>query len=321
MSGLQRMLYLLPIRLLVAGMVLASSPAEGEAVATKANMVPTGMRFDQDVAYGTQSEAQKLDILYPSTLGAPRPAVFYVHGGGWNGGDKGDDPEMMMDMIKGFAQDGFVAASINYRLDHEASFPAAVEDCKLVVRWLRAHAATYGIDTARIGVVGGSAGGHLAAMLAVTSHDDGLDGAGGYATESAAVQAAASVSGPTDLSVNLRASNPKESARMVSDFLGKAPEQDKNLALRASPIHYVKKNTPPTLYVHCKDDPAIDADQSIRMAEALKKAGAPAQLLMLEGKNHGSDMARTEPVLTELRKFFRATLTPDVKISSPQDKK
>jgi acetyl esterase/lipase len=262
--------------------------------------------------YGRQSAGQKLDILYPSGSGPARPAVLYIHGGGWNGGDKGDDPDMMMDMLRGFACDGFVAASINYRLDTEGRFPAAVEDCTLAVRWLRAHAAAYGVDKTRIGLVGGSAGGYLAAMLAVTAGTREFEGSGGYAEESSAVQAVASVSGPMDLQVNLCAANPEDSHKMVSNFLGVPLTENLVLARRASPIAYVRRDTPPTLFVHCKEDPAIDVDQSLRMADALARAGASTNLIVLDGKNHGSDMARTEPVLSELREFFRQVLKPDV---------
>ena len=200
---------------------------------------------------------------------------------------------MMMAMLNGFAADGCVALSINYRLCGEATFPAALEDCKLAIRWLRAHAKKFGVDKDRIGVVGGSAGGHLAAMLAVTGD------------ESSAVRAAAAVSGPTDLTVNVCASKPEDRHKMVSDFLGGPPEVRTDLARAASPIFHVRKDLPPVLLVHCRDDRSIDADQSVRFADALKQVGAPVTLLLLDGANHGSDMARTEPVLSDLRAFFR----------------
>jgi len=294
------------LSILPACLAFAADSAGGSS--PNAVVATPGMRIERDVAYGNQSRAQRLDIVYPITLGAPAPVVIYVHGGGWNGGDKGDDPEMMMGMLNGFADDGFVAASVNYRLDKEAPFPAAIEDCKLVVRWLRAHAAKYGIDPKRVGVVGGSAGGHLALMLAVTGGYKELEGNGGHGSESSAVRAAASVSGPTDLQVTLCAAKREDRYKMVSDFLGAPLDANKELARRASPIVYARKDAPPTLLIHCKDDPAIDADQSVRMAEALKNAGAPTQLILLDGTNHGSDMARTEPVLTKLRAFFRAKL-------------
>ena len=289
-----------------AQLTISQAPVPGE-VATVSDW-----KFVRDVAYGQQSESQKLDILYLAKPDKVSPAILYIHGGGWGGGDKGDDPDMMMQMLNGFAADGFVALSINYRLSEEAPFPAAIEDCKLAIRWLRAHAEAYGVDKSRIGVAGGSAGGHLAAMLAVTDDEHGLNGIGGYAEESSTVQAAASVSGPTDLQINLCASQQESRYKMVSDFLGCPLSENMALARCASPISYIRRDLPPTLFVHCKDDLSIDAEQSIRMADALKRAGAPTQLLLLEGTNHGSDMARTEPVLTELRKFFRQVLQSEV---------
>jgi acetyl esterase/lipase len=272
---------------LLSGGVTEGNPASA--------LVPQGRIFEQDIAYGNESARQKLDILHAKEHRAAHPAILYIHGGGWSGGDKGDDPEMMMGMLNGFADDGFVALSINYRLEAEAKFPAAVQDCKLAVRWLRAHAAEYGVDPNRIGIAGGSAGGHLAAMLALTGDDKASD----------KVQAAVSVSGPTDLTVDLCSSKREDRRAMVANFLGVPAADNMDLARKASPISYVRAETPPILLVHCKEDPAIDADQSIRLADALKKAGAPVQLQLLDGTNHGSDMARTEPVLSMIREFFR----------------
>ncbi|GMW03330.1 MAG: lipase [Candidatus Hydrogenedentota bacterium] len=267
-----------------------------------------GTEFIRDVPYGSESEKQRLDMVYFSSKEKRVPAVIYVHGGGWGGGDKGDDPDMMMDMLDGFASDGFVAVSMNYRLSGEAKFPAAVSDCKQAIRWLRAHADTYGVDKNRIGVVGGSAGGHLAAMIGVTGDLHEFDGDGPHGDQSSAVQAAVSVSGPTDLQVSVCASKPEDRAQMVGNFLGVMAADNMELARKASPVTYVCKELPPMLLIHCKDDQSIDADQSIRLADALIKAGAPAELLLLDGSNHGSDMARTEPVLSDIRAFFRRVL-------------
>lgn len=279
--------------------------------AEPALVIADGFTFDQDVAYGQVSSKQRLDILYPSKLKGLHPAVLYIHGGGWGAGDKADDPGMMMDMLNGFAKDGCVALSINYRLSGEAPFPAAVEDCKLAIRWLRANAAKYGVDVDRIGVVGGSAGGHLAAMLAVTRVSDGLEGEGGFAEQSSEVQAAISVSGPTDLQVDMCVSQVESRYEMVSVFLGGPRDERMPLAKQASPITYARKDIPPLLAIHCKGDKSIDSEQSVRLVEALKQAGAPARILLLEGTNHGSDMARTEPVLSDVRAFIRETLKPE----------
>ena len=295
-------------RILCAFAILCAVCLPPGSAATSGSSV--ALKMDRDVAYGRASSKQKLDILYRTDVTPPRPAVIYVHGGGWSGGDKDDDPQMQGDMMTRLA-DGFVAVAINYRLADEVKFPAAVEDCKLAVRWLRAHAAQYGIDKNRIGVVGGSAGGHLAAMLAVTQENDGFEGSGGLFEESSAVQAVVSVSGPTDLQEPLCATQVESRRKMVSDFLGVPDNEFSAAAKKASPISYVRKDAPPMLLVHCRDDQSIDAGQSIRFADAMKKVGAPVELLLLDGANHGSEMARTDPVLSQIITFLRATLKPE----------
>jgi len=123
-------------------------------------------------------ETQEMDIFNPMTVtlpgqkdepAPPRPLLIWIHGGGWIGGSKDHCPAVSM------CRDGFVVASINYRLSSEATFPAQIEDCKAAVRWLRAHAKAYNIDVNRVGVWGASAGGHLAALVGTSGDVKELD--------------------------------------------------------------------------------------------------------------------------------------------------
>lgn len=164
----------LTIRLIgiLALLAIAMPRASAQGPTSASLDLPKGLVLTQDVAYGTASKAQRLDILFPEDRAQPRPAIVHIHGGGWHAGDKGG--RNTFELMRTFAKAGYVALSINYRMSGEAKFPAAVEDCKLALRWLRAHAPDYGVDPDRIGVIGPSAGGHLSAMLAVTRPEDGL---------------------------------------------------------------------------------------------------------------------------------------------------
>src|SRR4051794_20174400 len=125
-------------------------------------------------------KAWRLDLAMKADLrGRPRPGIVVIHGGGWIEGDKSSfvfrDRRAPANIVE-FARQGFVAVSINYRLAQEAPFPAALEDCKAAVRWLRAHAKEYNLDRGHIGAYGNSAGGHLAMLLAMVGKDAGLEG-------------------------------------------------------------------------------------------------------------------------------------------------
>ncbi|MFI5065470.1 MAG: alpha/beta hydrolase fold domain-containing protein, partial [Streptosporangiales bacterium] len=130
-----------------------------------ADDLPAGITAQEGITYASRDgRALQLDLYRPSG-GRLLPAVLIVHGGGWIAGDR----TMERPFAKNLAVQGFVAVPVSYRLGTPGRFPAPVYDLKEAVRWLRAHAADYGIDAAQIGVVGGSAGGTLAAMLGATN--------------------------------------------------------------------------------------------------------------------------------------------------------
>ena len=152
---------------------------------------------ERDIVYGrAEGSPLLLDLAMPGTGDGPFPVAVFLHGGGWSAGNR----QEMNHFIEGVAGLGYVGVTVEYRLVPAARFPAQIEDCKAAVRWLRANAAKYRINPERIGVVGFSAGGHLASMLGVTSRNDGLEGTGGNPGQSSRVQAVVSFFGPTDFS-------------------------------------------------------------------------------------------------------------------------
>ena len=231
----------------------------------------------RDVPYRDgPDKAWRLDLAMKADLrGRPRPGIVVIHGGGWIEGDKSSfvfrDRRAPANIVD-FARQGFVAVSINYRLAREAPFPAALEDCKAAVRWLRAHAKEYNLDRGHIGAYGNSAGGHLAMLLAMVGKDAGLEGDGPHRDESSQVQAAASDSGPIDLIRQFRGS---QIAGVTGLFMGGSPEGDRLAAYRkASPASYVRRDTPALLLIYGASDlqvPIVTADEFVL---ALGKAGA-----------------------------------------------
>ena len=209
------------------------------------------------------------------------PAIICLHGGGWIGGER----QQMKGTIEDLARRGYVAVSPDYRLAPQDRFPAQIEDCKAVVRWLRDNAEKYGINPQKIGVFGFSAGAHLACLLGVTGKDDGLEGKGGNAEQSSAVQAVVSFFGPTDFTQPVWSKNVRE--RHLIPFLGGTAEEKADVYRRASPITYVSKNAPPFLFVHGTADEMVPIQQSEEMVEKLRQAGVSARLIRMQGEGHG----------------------------------
>jgi acetyl esterase/lipase len=239
-----------------------------------------GVRVEKDVDYLGADRKEKMDLYLP-TADAPAkgfPAVLIIHGGGWTGGDKGAAREQNIGNT--LAGSGYVGASVNYILAEKGGslaktlspvWPRNLQECKIAVRFLRKNAAKYRIDPDRIGVIGGSAGGHLAAMVAMTGPDDGLDPKEPWGDVSCRVQAAVPMYGVHDIPAH-----PKEPP----------PAEDLDLLKRASPVTYATKDDPPTLILHGTKDTTVALAQSERLAEALKKAGVEHELVVVEGAPH-----------------------------------
>jgi acetyl esterase/lipase len=245
-----------------------------------------------DVPYATDHFRQKLDLYFPVGFTPPYPLVIYIHGGGWNFGDK--------DRIKPWVDDilsrGFAAASINYRWADDAVFPAQIHDCKGAVRWLRANAATYDLDPDRFAVFGDSAGGHLASLLTTSADAPEIEGTvGGNLEYSSRMQACGHFFGATDL-IELRifrGQDMSESGLMgfsVGELIENIddPAYAGQLALveSANPVNYVTPDDPPFYIVHGEDDIVIPPSQSQLLADALALNFVPYTFALLPNTGH-----------------------------------
>lgn len=239
----------------------------------------------------------RMDIYAPRDRSKPRPAVLWIHGGGWSRGDARTSGAYANwpAVLASLAARGFVVASLDYRLSGEARFPAQIQDVKAAIRHLRVEAGALGVDASRVYLWGGSAGGHLASLAAVTcgaaeyepepstgrlsrSQINAMKGSKAPAVDDC-VQGAALWYGVFDLehtpSVN------------VGGLLGCDPAKCRDVARAASPIYRVSKVAPPMLLIHGTKDETVDVSQSEAMAAALRKAGASAELLLITDVDHG----------------------------------
>jgi acetyl esterase/lipase len=270
--------------------------------------VPDGVRLTQDIPYrGGDSLAWRLDLAMPSTPArARRPGIVFVHGGGWHGGDKSG--EAFLGNCLAYAAKGYVCISVNYRLSGEAPFPAAVEDIKCAVRWLRAHGAQYGLDADRIGAMGVSAGGHLVSMLGLVPREAGLEGDGPYRDRSSRVQAVVDVCGPSDFGAALEGEQRTNDPDVWRRFLGGSDAELRERQQAASPVTYVARDAPPFLIVHGTADPIVPVAQADALFEALEGVGADVTYLRIDGAGHGvwhEAAGRTEPAMDS---FFARVL-------------
>jgi len=269
-------------------------------------IVPADVELIRDVEFGKGGgRPLKLDILRPKDLPKePVPVIVFVHGGGWSMGRKEGGIQRLVPL----AEHGYFCATIEYRLNGEAVFPAQIEDCKCAIRFLRAKAEEYNIDPNRIGAWGTSAGGHLVALLGTSGGVKELEGKGGWAKCSSRVQAVCDFFGPADL-LSLAEDAGKNKFRGRAEFdskrnavailLGGPIEENKDKAAKASPITYVSKDDPPFLICHGDQDELVPIRQSERLCEALEKVGVEANLHVIKGAAHGVRDAEVDKLVVD----------------------
>jgi acetyl esterase/lipase len=223
----------------------------------------------------------QVNMARPAEGAGPFPAVVCIHGGGFRAGTRdGYDG-----LIRQLAERGYVAITVTYRLAPKYPFPAAIYDVKAAVRWLRANAAKYHVDPDRIGVTGGSAGGHLAQFLGVTSDVKEFEGDEGNLDQSSRVACVVNYYGPSDFTKSYGKS--VDAAEVLPLFLGGNLEQQRQKHIIASPLYWVTPNAAPTLCVHGTKDTYVAYEQAVWLTDKLRAAGVEVELLTLEGAGHG----------------------------------
>lgn len=251
------------------------------------------------IKYGTVPEMPAgaaslyLDMLCPTPLPSKHaPAVIYLHGGGWAEGERSTAMYPWLNPL--LAAHGFVTVSVTYRLSRFAPFPAQIYDAKAAVRWVRANAERYHINSKRIGVWGDSAGGHLAALLGVTGDHPMLEGKCGSPGYSSRVQAVAARSAPYDfLSTGGLMINDAPSP-VTQLFGGTIAEREEMMRL-ASPISHVHPDTPPFQIIHGTLDETVPFEQAARFVDALKAVGRDVDFLPVQDAYHNLGLEEQSP--------------------------
>jgi len=271
--------------------------------------LPQGVRVDRNLVYTVvQGRSLPLDLYRPKS-DARTPLVIWVHGGGWKSGSKKGAGPALTQLLKR----GYAVASVEYRLSGEAIFPAAIEDCKAAVSFLRLHAGKYNLNPERFGAWGSSAGGHLVALLGTTSDTKDFDTHPVTLKASPKVQAVCNWFGPSDfLRMNdfpgtLDHDSPESPE---SRFMGVPIQQHPQKTQRANPMTYVSPSDPPFLHMHGDKDRLVPFNQSELLHSALKQCGVQTSLYRVVDGGHGFGGAkdsRADLVERSIR-FFDATL-------------
>lgn len=258
---------------------------------------PVTLQKDVVYAHRNGQIALRGDLYRPEGQG-PFPGVLVVHGGSWSGRDRSD----FSGLSRYLAQRGFVAFNIDYRLAPVDRFPAALQDCKLAIRWMRAHAVEYGIDPRRIAGYGYSAGAHLVAMAALTRPSDGFEEVSRGGIENGlGSELQAAVVGGTAADLTLDPESPA-----VIEFLGTHWNQDPALFSKASPISYVHAGSPPMFIYYGGADTLVSPVQNTRLADALQRAQVPVEVFRTFWLGHISafilDEAEREAAISFLQR-------------------
>ena len=264
---------------------------------------PPGFIAVRDLDYaGKGNPRQKLDLYLPEKpTEKPLPLIIYIHGGGWEGGDK-SDTGLLFALIK---SGGYAGASIGYRLTDQGAWPTQIHDVKAALRWLKAHAKDHSIDADKIGLTGISAGGHLVSLLGTSGDVKELDGSVGTAGELPKITCVANFCGPA----NFLTFNDGKGSVIVGDKPGSAlfklfggPMSQRPVeAKAASPVTYVSKDDPPFLHIHGTADNLVPYAQAQEFDAALEKAGVSSTLLTGKDAPH---VFFSADLIGKMRVFF-----------------
>lgn len=263
----------------------------------------------KDVLYAVADGRQLLlDVYLPQTPAADAPLIVWVHGGAWRAGTKDRVP------ITGLLIHGFAIASVEYRLSPVAKFPAQVHDIKAAIRFLRAHASEYRVNPNQFSIAGASAGGHLAALVGVSSGVAELEGTvGSDSDQSSSVQQIVSFYGASNLQTILSQSTPHGLSVRVPALdllLGGSPMEQPQLAQLASPVAHVDRSDPPLLLIHGDQDPQMPINQAHELQGKYQQSGLTIEFQVVHGGAHGGAGFFEDEMLVQVADFLKANRQP-----------
>ena len=239
----------------------------------------------RDVAYDDEHKSQCLDV-YLAKSDKPTPAMIYIHGGGWRAGSKNSVPGWLRAFV---AAGQLSVVSVEYRFTDVKTHPAQVNDCLRAIQFVRNNAAKWNIDTKRLGVTGGSAGGHLSAYVALHGDAAQPESDDSIQRHSSRVACAVSFAGPTDWSLLSTIEHRHPAYRQLIGYEPGTPaaELAARLIKDVSPISFASKDDPPIMQVHGNNDDIVPLKHASNLHSKLEAVGVHSELVVIPGGNHG----------------------------------
>ncbi len=267
--------------------------------------IPDDVIVSRDVPFASITHDKLgMDIVRPKAPGN-HPGVVLIHGGGFSGGNR----QSYLPLAIHLAQNGYVAATVSYRLTPHYQFPLPLHDVKSAVRFLRANAAKYNLDPAHMGAIGTSAGATWAQFLAVSRNVPSLEGKGPHLDQSSSVDCAVSFYGRSDLRRSYEGS--RNAAEAVPPLVGGDRQHALDAHLRASPLNWINPDSAPILAIHGTRDQNVPYEQSLFLIERLKSVGVDAELETIAEGAHGFKGADEERAIARTLDFLNRKLKPN----------
>ena len=272
---------------------------------------PQGTVTYCNIAYANDTlKKHLLDIYLPPNAKNDLPLVVWIHGGAWMLNDKYADMSYMKNTVKAFIDSGYALASIDYRWSTSAVFPAQIQDCNQAIEYLYQHASQYKIDKNRIAVIGFSAGGHLASLLALSNNNKVKAFCPAARGIHFKIRVALDFYGPSDFLMlgNNTDTSTNNEGNPVSVLLGAVPIERPDLAKIASPVTYIDKNDPPFLIVQGEKDESVPNTQSKVLSAWLTVTGVKNRLIIVPNAPHYGEMFDAEYIRKDIFNFLAAYL-------------
>lgn len=291
----------------IALFVCLFQTAIGQMVSPVQHIFPKGTITYPNIPYAEDTvQKHLLDIYVPHANKKNTPLIVWIHGGAWMLNDKYADMSYMQKTVKSFIDNGYALASVDYRYSTTAIFPAQIQDVNEAVQFLYDHAAKYNLNKNRIAVIGFSAGGHLASLMALSNNNNVKEFYPPGKKINFKIRCAFDFYGPSDLV--MLATNPDTSINNqqnpVSILLGAMPVDRPDLAKIASPVTYIDKNDPPFLIVQGEKDESVPNTESKILSSWLTLAGVPNKLIIVAGAPHYGVMYDADYIREDIFKYL-----------------
>jgi acetyl esterase/lipase len=276
-------LHLAPVYVIL---IALSISAKSQTSNPQIDLFPKGTVLYENIPYANDTiKKHLLDIYLPPVKKLSYPLIVWINGGAWMLNDKYADMGYMKNTIQAFLDSGYALASIDYRYSTTAPFPAQIQDCNQAIEYLYQNRTQYNIDASRITLIGFSAGGHLASLVALSNNNNVKEFYPDGKKPNFKIKLVLDFYGPSNF-LTLKGNDDKDPKNPITLLLGGMAADHPELARKASPVTYIDKNDPPFLIVQGEKDQSVNPDQSVKLSERLKKFGVNNELVIVPDAPH-----------------------------------